>query len=164
MKNLGPLLAGGLTLLIVLAVGVFSFLPAQPAPAAESATGPIVVPAADTGQLEAAMAERENVYQGQLQQLEQTYQDRQAMYQSQIQTLNSQITAAQNQLDDLTAQEATLSLQVAQFEQSRTERLNTYQAQLNELNPQYADRLSQLQAQINEAQAKLAEVNAQLGQ
>jgi septal ring factor EnvC (AmiA/AmiB activator) len=168
MKNLGPLLAGGLTLVLVLLVGLFSFLPAQSIGQAETAsaaqTGPIVVPAVDATQVEANLTEREAVYQTQIQELDQAWQQRQTTYQSQIQTLNSQITATQNQLTELKAQEQNLSTQIIQLENARAERLATYQTELEKLNNQYSGRLAQLQVQLNEAQVKLAEVNAQLGQ
>jgi hypothetical protein len=165
MKNPGPLLAGGLTLLIVLTVGIFSFLPLESAaPETAASTGPIVVPAVDTSQLEATMAQREAVYQNQLQQLNQTLEERQNTYQNQIQTLNSEITTTKNQLVELQTQQQDLSAQISQLENTRAERLATYQTQLEQLNQQYKSQLAQLQAQLNEAQTKLAEVNAQLGQ
>jgi chromosome segregation ATPase len=168
MKNLGPLLAGGLTLVLILLVGLFSFLPTQSIGQAETAStaqvGPIVVPAVDTTQVEANLTEREAVYQTQIQELDQAWQQRQTTYQPQIQTLNSQITATQNQLTELKAQEQNLSIQITQLENTRAERLATYQTELEKLNNQYSGRLAQLQAQLNEAQVKLAEVNAQLGQ
>ena len=165
MKNPGPLLAGGLTLLIVLTVGIFSFLPPESiVPETAASTGPIVVPAADTSQLEATMAQREAVYQNQLQQLNQTFEERQNTYQNQIQTLNSEITTAKNQLAELQTQQQDRSAQISQLEKTRAERLAAYQTQLEQLNRQYNSQITQLQAQLNEAQAKLTEANAQLGQ
>jgi multidrug efflux pump subunit AcrA (membrane-fusion protein) len=166
MKNLAPLIAGGLTLLVVLAIGVFSFLPAQPTetPTTEPAAGPIVIPAVDTTPIVNTITEREAVYQNQIQELDQALQARQSTYASQTQTLNSQILAAQNQLAQLKTQDENLAGQISQLEATRNERLGTYQSQLTQLNTQYNERLPQLQNQLAEAQAKLAEVNAQLGQ
>ena len=164
MKNLGPLLAGGLTLLVVMLVGIFSFLPAGAAtqPAAASA-GPIVIPAVDTTNIQASIAERDAAYQAQINQLNQTLQERQATYQTQADTLKAQTTAAQAQLTDLKNQEQNLPAQISQFDQARADRLAVYQAQLDQLNQQYQERLAQLQTQLNDVQAKLAEANAQLG-
>jgi len=166
MKNLAPLVAGGLTLIVVLAIGIFSFLPVQPTatPASAPSGGPIVIPAVDTTPIVNTIAEREAVYQNQIQELDQALQARQSTYASQTQTLNSQILAAQNQLAQLNTQEETLTAQITQLETTRNERLATYQSQLTQLNTQYNERLPQLQNQLAEAQAKLAEVNAQLGQ
>jgi len=172
MKRLGPLLAGGLTLAIVMVIGIFSFLPpevssqpgqAEVAAADNLASNQIVISPVDTSQLEATMAEREATYQAQFEELGRALQERQAIYQGQIQELTAQITAAQNQLNDLKAQEQSLPGQITQLEDTRAERQAAYQAQLQEFQNQYNDRIVQLQAQLNEAQTRLAEANAQLG-
>lgn len=157
MKYLGPLLAGGLTLAIVVVVGIFSFIPAaatpaQPAQPVEPSkpAGQIVIAPVDTAEFEAKMAEREAVYQSQLETLNQALQERQTAYQSQIQELTGQVTATQNQLAELKAQEETLPAQITQLEQTRTERQATYQAQLQQFQGQYNDRLTQWQSQLSE--------------
>jgi septal ring factor EnvC (AmiA/AmiB activator) len=166
MKYLGPILAGGLTLIIVVVVGIFSFLPAvQSAPVsvvqpqAATIAPPTLIPVAVNG----ASAEREVAYQSQIQQLTLAYQQRQAAYQGQIQEIANQINAAQGQLSQLKAQEQALPPQLTQLEAVRAERLKVYQAQLEQVKNQYSDQLAQLQAQLNEAQSKLAQANAQLG-
>lgn len=165
MKYLGPLLAGGLTLVIVLIIGVFSFWPAEQAVTADPPpTQQIVVSIVETTELEAAMAEREAVYQAQIEELSRALQERQATYQTQIQELTTQIAAAQNQLNELKIQEQNLPSQITQLEVTRAERLAVYQSQLQQVQEQYNNRLTQLQVQLNEAQARLAEANAQLGQ
>ena len=170
MKHLGPILAGGLTIAVVLVVGIFSFLPAESSPQVDQATnvgpgptGQIVVASVDTSQLEIAIAEREGVYLGQIDELNRTLQERQALYQTQMQTLNDQITATQDQVAQVQAQERILPARITQLENSRAERQATYQAQLAQLQNQYNERIAQLQAQLNEAQLRLAEANAQLG-
>lgn len=164
MKNLGPILAGGLTLLVVMLVGIFSFLPvgttAQPTTAP---AGPIVIPAVDASKIQASIAERDAAYQSQISQLNQTIQERQTTYQNQADTLQAQITSAQAQLTELKNQEQSLPAQINQFDKARADRLAVYQSQLNQLNQQYQDQLAQLQTQLNDVQAKLAEANAQLG-
>lgn len=172
MKYLGPLLAGGLTLLIVIGVGIFSFLPAehstpatveQPTVVEAPMEQPAVPPSHDRAQLEAIMAERESVYQAQITQLDQALQERQVTYQDQIQDLTTQITALQSQLNELNSQEQNLLAQVAQLETTRSERLAIYQSQLQQAQDQYKARYAQLQAQFNEAQLQLAQANAELG-
>jgi hypothetical protein len=167
MKHLGPLLAGGLTMAVVLVVGIFSFLPAgspSPLTSADSVPdGQIVVAPVDTSQLEAAMAEREAVYVAQIDELNRALQERQAVYQTQLQDFSSQITTTQDQLGQLQAQERILPAHITQLENTRAERQATYQAQLAQLQNQYNERIAQLQAQLSEAQLRLAEANAQLG-
>ena len=160
MKHLVVLPAGGLTLLIVLIIGIFSFLPQEepPQPA-------VVVPAAPTtAQLEATLTERETTYQAQVAKLNQTLQERRATYQTQMQDMNIQIATAQKQFNELKAQEQNLLGQAAQLETNRAERLAAYQAQLEQAQGQYNARYAQLQAQLNEARTNLANAQAQLGQ
>ena len=174
MKHLGVLLASGLTLLIILMIGIFSFLPPQSAgsqvTAAETVvtvptSQPVILPAAlDMSQVEANLAQREAIYQGQITQLDQALQTRQTSYQLQIQTLSSQVETLQNQLNDLQTQEQNLLAQLAELETGRAERLAIYQTQLEQARNQYNQRYAEMQAQLNEAQTRLAEVNAQLGQ
>jgi hypothetical protein len=170
MKHLGPLLAGGLTVAVVLVIGIFSFLPAEPSSQVDQTTivgsgpaGQIVVAPVDTSQLETAIAEREAGYLAQIDELNRALQERQALYQSQIQALNDQITTSQDQVAQLQAQERILLARITQLENSRAERQATYQAQLTQLQNQYNERVTQLQAQLSEAQLRLAEANAQLG-
>jgi hypothetical protein len=166
MKYLGPILAGGLTLIIVVVVAIFSFLPAaQPAPVsvAQPQAANVAPPTLSPAVTNAASVERAAAYQNQIQQLNQAYQQRQAAYQGQIQEMANQINTAQGQLSQLKAQEQDLTPQVSQIEAARAERLKTYQAQLEQAKNQYSAQLAQLQAQLNEAQNKLAQANAQLG-
>lgn len=102
MKYIAPLLAGGLTLLIVLVVGIYSFLPPE-----RPSQAVVVQPPAqqDTTQLEAMMTEREKIYQAQIEELNRVLQERQVTYQTQIQELSGQIPQVINQLNELKAQE-----------------------------------------------------------
>jgi len=174
MKYVGAFIATGLTLVVVVAVGVFSFLPpdapAQPqqeqvaAPPAAVEAQPVNLPAVpDTARLEATVAQREAMYQEQIAKLNQTLQERQATYQSQIQQLDAQVLALQSQLAELKAQEQSLLAQVAQLETTRAERLAVYQTQLQQAQEQYNGRYTQLQQQLTELQNRLAEATAQLG-
>ena len=168
MKYLGPLLAGGLTIAVVLVVGIFSFLPAGSLTQVEQPTNSeparqIVVAPVDTSQLEAAVAEREAVYLAQIDELNRVLQERQNIYQTQIQELSNQITTTPEQLGQLQAQERILPARITQLETTRSERQATYQEQLAQLQNQYNERIAQLQAQLSEAQIRLAEANAQLG-
>lgn len=172
MNHVGAWLAGGLTLIVIAVIGIFSFLPAErPAPAAQPETvlEPVVVapvvaaPVLDQAQLEANLAQREGIYQGQVAQLDQTIQQRQQTYQEQLHLLNGQVAGTQEQLAALQAQEQTLADQVAQLETARAERLNQYQAQLSQAQTQYSSRFNDLQTQLAQIQSRLVEANAQLG-
>lgn len=169
MKLIGVFIASGLTLLVIGAVGIFSFLPPNK-PAQPVETAPVIEPTPvveqvgpDLPQIEATLAQREAVYQQQIAGLNQALQERQTTYHSQIQQLEAQIAAAQNQLNQLKAQEQNLLAQVAQLETGRAERLATYQAQLQQAKEQYLARYTQLQSQLTEIQTRLAQANAQLG-
>jgi hypothetical protein len=183
LKYLGITLTTSVTLLIVLMVVAFSFLPVAEEPPGEAQFTPLPPPAlpqmvvatpvdtvrfadapVDTRTLEAELAQRERVYQDQFNQIEQAIQERQTAYQGQMEALSQQITAAQQQLDLLKTQEQPLQTQVAQLESTRTERLSAYQAQLQQAQEQYQAHYAETQAYLAEIQAKLAEVKIQLGQ
>jgi DNA repair exonuclease SbcCD ATPase subunit len=177
MRHLGATLAGGLTFVIVLLVGIFSFLPAQEAtqsteaqPAASIPSGAqsaavqfVTPPVMDTAVVEADLARREAIYQSQIAQLDQALQERQGTYQTQIQSLNTQVTTVQNELEELNAVEQSLLAQIAELETARAERLATYQSQLEQAKAQYNARFAEMQSMLNEIQTKLAEANTQLG-
>jgi len=172
MKPLSAILAGGLTLIIVLVIGIFSFLPSQTTEAAPAqpvaVTAPVInpqpQPAVDPGQLEAAVGQREAVYQQQITQLQQTLQQRQTTYQNQIQTLSTQVAEAQAQLDGLKAQEQALHTQVTELENTRNQRLGQYQGQLQQAQEQYTPRFTEMQTMIDDLQIQLAQTNSQLTQ
>ena len=168
MKLLGSLLAGALTLLIIVVVGAFVFMPVN----TEAEPAEVVVPDAPTlaapavpvaSQIEADLARREESYQTQMTQLDQTLQDRHATYQNQIQQIGEQLAVAQNQLDQLQTQAEALSQQAAQLESTRAERLAQYQSQLEQARQQYEARFAEIQQAIGQAQTQLAEANARLG-
>jgi|GEM_PF-2307141 len=172
VKYVGTLIISGFTLAVVVAVGVFSFLPpaqiqhsqvTSPKAAVQVQqvnNGPAIP---DTSQLEATVTEREAAYHEQIAKLNQTLQERQSIYQSQIQQLNTQISPAEGQLAELKAQEQSLLAQVAELETTRTERQAVYQTQLQQAQNQFDSRYTQLQEQLTELQNRLAEANAQLG-
>lgn len=168
MKTLGTLLAGALTLLILVAVGAFMFMPADTgAEAADivvAGTPTLVPPAAPAPpSIEAELARREETYQAQMAQLDQTLQERHTAYQSQIQQIGGQLATAQHQLDQLQVQAEAFAQQAAQLEATRAERLGLYQTQLEQARRQYETRFAEIQQAIGQVQGQLAEANAQLG-
>lgn len=173
MKYFGALLASLVTALILIAVGIFSFLPADELPPVEAAAAESagtestvslpVPPPIDMAAVETTLAQRDTVYQGQLGELEQSLQERQTTYQTQIQQVSAQVAATQGRLTELQALETELTAQVAQYDAARRERLATYQTQLAQLQAQYQARFAELEQALTQAQSRLAEANAQLG-
>lgn len=177
MKYLGPLLAGVLTLIIVVVIGIFSFLPpdmpAQPvnvqsaaaeatvdAPVSKQGVAPALV---DSSQLEQSFAQREATYQAQLDRLDQALKERQSIYQNQIQQLNALVAAVEQTRDELKAQERSQLAQVAELETTRAERLAVYRTQVKQARDQYGVRLAELQTRLSQTQVQLAEAKTQLG-
>lgn len=177
MKYLGAVLAAGLTFLAIVAIGIFSFLPAanvsQPSAAEAVAvepavdipvTGQAVSPAAvDVAEIETNLAQRKAIYRSQISQLDQLLHGRRQTYQAQIELLGGQVGTAQDQLDTLLNQERALQGQVSELEALRTERLAAYQAQVEQAHSQYSPRLADLQDQLAQVQIRLVEANTQLG-
>lgn len=165
MKYIGPAIAVGLTTILVLLIVVFSFVPVKQSSVANDDPNegqPIVVeqaapqPLGDP-QLDALAREREAVYQAQLENLNQTWQSRQAAYQTQIDQVTAQLATLQEQLATLQAQEASLKQQISELEATRNDRLQTYESQLQQAQSQYQARYETLQAQLRQVEAKLAE-------
>ncbi|HMQ54650.1 MAG TPA: hypothetical protein PKE64_10900 [Anaerolineae bacterium] len=173
MKYVGVILASLVTALILTAIGIFSFLPADEPPPAEAAAATSagaepavslpIPPTIDTATIETTLAQRDAVYQGQLGDLEQNLQERQTTYQTQIQQASAQVAAAQSRLEELQALETELAAQVAQYDAARRERLGTYQTQLTQLQDQYQARFAELEQALTQTQSQLAEANIQLG-
>jgi chromosome segregation ATPase len=165
MKYITVFFATILTILVLFTVLVFSFFPGSTV--TEEATTDVDVTAIPTQAYSSDVADlqqqREEIYQLQIGQLDQTIQEHSTTYQQQLQLLNSQTATAQGQLASLQAQEQALLEQIGQLETTRTSRLETYQGQLIELRTQHNTHYAEMQRQLQEAQAKLAEVNAQLG-
>jgi|GEM_PF-6279238 len=158
MKYLGPLLVVGITLFLVLLIGGLNLFSSR-----ESSQAPIVI-SIDQGiaPLKTSLAKREAAYQTHLEELNKTLEAQQVKYQTKIDTLSAQILAAQNQLTDLQIQKQDLQSEFARLETIQSERSTAYQNQLQQIHDQYAENLAQLQTQLDEAKANLAEVNLQL--
>lgn len=175
LKYIGTVIVSGFTLAVLMAVGVFSFLPptepaqlqqnqgAAPEGAVQVQQVNNVLAVPDISQLEATVTQREATYQEQIAKLNQMLQERQSTYQSQIQQLNAQISPAEGRLVELRAQEQNLLAQVAELETTRAERLAVYRTQLQQAQGEANSRYAQLQEQLTELQNRLAEANAQLG-
>ncbi|MCB0191285.1 MAG: hypothetical protein KDJ65_05020 [Anaerolineae bacterium] len=168
MKYLGTILAVGLTMFVIVTVGVFSFLPTEAEPAAaESIPEPLPVPSLpasfEPNRLKTELTGRETLYQTQIADLDQTLQERQSIYHHQIQDMSSQLATAQNQLSQLQAQAETLSQQTHELQTLHDSRVATYQDELTKAQTVYATRFTEIQQAIADAQARLAEANARLG-
>lgn len=158
MKYLGQLLIIGVTLFLVLFVGILNLFSSR-----ESSHAAIVISIdRDIAPLKASLAEREATYQAQLDKIDETIQEQQVKYQAKIETLNTQILAAQQELTDLQTQKQNLESEITRLEAIRSERSTAYQNQLQQIDKQYAESLAQLQTQLDEAKANLTKVNLQL--
>lgn len=165
MKNAGVMMAVAATSLIVLAIGIFSFWPgadleAQPDPATVT---PLAV-APDMPAVQAAFAAREALIQTQIQQLDQELAARESEYQARAAELSALIMTGEGQLAQLQDQETVLQEQVDQLLVTQSERAAVYDSQRQQAFYQYQVNIQQLQAQLDEATAKLADAQAQLGQ
>ena len=154
-KSTGPILAVGLTIIIVALVAVFSFLPGD-VPASTAAE------TVDVAQTSTFIAQ-EATYQEQIDQLGQLAQNRQAIYQTQQEELATRLVQGRERLLEITALEQTLQKQIEQISAVRVERQMVYEGQIQEVNSQYEVRYAQLQAQLDDTFGRLAEANAQLG-
>jgi len=154
---------------LVAALGMGNVLPVSAAgsAAAEQPVAPVspLGDAADaTAALQAPYVEREALYQGQIEAVDSLFSERQATYVAQVEELMARVEQGQSAVANLTAQEVTLSGQVAQLWALRQQRQGEYQSNLALAGQQYSERAQAMSAQLAEAQARLLEARTLLGQ
>jgi hypothetical protein len=167
MKNIGVVLAVVMTLIVISAIGVFSFLPASDPPdptQAAPTTTTQVVAVTDTGAVQAAFAAREALIQSQIEELDRELTDRGAAYEARVAEVAGVIAAAEEQLAVLQEQEALMVEQVEALQTVQSERAVLYAGQREQAQIQYQAAIDQLKTQLEEAKVKLADAQAQLGQ
>ena len=168
MKNLGVVLAVGITAVIVITIGFLNFFPVSepqltvggdiPAPVAET----VVVP--DMAAVAAAFEARETLLEAQIAELDAEYANRLAVYDLRVEELSTLIVAGEGQLPQLQDQETGLQEQIDQLHAAQSERTTAYESQRQQAYYQYQVNIQQLQAQLDEANAKLYDALGQLGQ
>ena len=162
-RKIGFWLAGSVVAGLLVAFGLFALQPtasAAPSPQGDAQATLTVITDADQArqrQVEAAYAE-------QLTQVQQALAERKAVYDGQLQEMNNRVATGQTQVRALADQEQAIQQQIAQLYNARLERQAAYATQLAAARQEYDQRLAQLAAQLQEAQARLAEARTLLGQ
>lgn len=167
MKNAGVIIAVGMTALVVLAVVAFSFMPEAGAVQPDPAIPDLPAAAATTGDpaaVEAAFAAREALIASQARELDRELADRNASYQARAEELTALIATGEAQLAELESAELALQEQVTGLDTALVDRAALYEQRRVQAYTQYQTGINQLQAQLDEANAKLADARAQLGQ
>lgn len=165
MKSAGVVMAVAATSIIVLAIGILSFLPRadfETLPNPATVVPLAVVP--DTSAVQAAFAAREALIQAQIQQLDKEQAARESDYQARAAEMSALIMTGEGQLAELQAQETALQQQSDQLLATQSERTAVYDTQRQQAFYQYQVSIQQLKVQLDEATAKLADAQAQLGQ
>jgi peptidoglycan hydrolase CwlO-like protein len=158
MKHLSLLLIGVLILFVALVVTVSAFMTEDSPP-----QGVIVVPVDPTiTRMEEELQAQEATYQARLSELEQSLQQRQREIDSQVESLNNKISAAQEQFAELKSREETLTGELQQLEIKRTKQLAIYRLNLQQSRDEHLARQTQLQRQLEAAQAELDQVETEL--
>jgi peptidoglycan hydrolase CwlO-like protein len=169
MRNLGAVLAIGITAVIILVIGSVNFyLTAE----AESTNLPVDPPAVveetisiqDTEAVQAAYEARETLLLSQIAELDAELVDRQEAYDAHFTDLNGLIVAADEQLTQFENQETQLQEQIEQLRTAQDERTGSYESQRKNAYYQYQTNIQQLQAQLDEGKMRLNEALARLGQ
>ena len=158
MKNLGLILVGGVTVPILLLVGLYilrpSGVPLQPRL--------VISIEEDIAEIEASLGQEKATVQASLDSLNNEFTRQQADFSAQTETWNDDIMRLQEQSNALDTSAQILQTEVATLEMSRTLRLTDYQNQLKEVQQQYQTELNVLQAELNQKQIQLDELNAKL--
>jgi hypothetical protein len=167
MKYVGAIIAVAVASLAVVGIAVFSFLPKSGADSPVAPTqepGELAIVAPDSSAIQAAFDAREVLIQTQIQELDRELADRKADYDARVVELTDLIATGETQLTQLTTNEIALQGQIEQLEAALSERAAIYEAQRNQANTQFQISIQQLKLQLDEANAKLADAQAQLGQ
>ncbi len=156
MKNIGLILVTGVTVPILLLVGVYILWPRDVPPQ------PAVVISIDNdiAPVEAELAQQEAAVQAELNALTNTIQQKQAEFEAQTQTWQADMNQTQVQLVGLQTTAQNLQNEITQLEITHTLRLNSYQTELEQARRQ--TQIDQLQTQLQEQQAELDRLNTQL--
>lgn len=177
MRSLSKLLViGGLSIFLIVAIvgiGVWTIATNRPAHAPQLILKDSVAIANNTNitpnsstqtvSVQQTAAEREAQYKQRIQALQTAIQTRQTEYQTQIASASEQL---QNYQTDITQKEenlAALNIQADEMNTEVTTRQASYETQLTQTKSEFAQRKAQFVAQVQEAQAALSAVWAQLG-
>lgn len=156
MKNIGLILVTGVTVPVLLLVGVYVLWPRDvpPQPAVNISIDDGVAPIATE------LAQQEAAAQSDLDALNNAIQQTRTEFEAQTQTWQTDMNQTQAQLTNLQFTAQNLQNEITQLEITRTLRLNTYQTELERARRQ--TQIDQLQAQLQEQQAELDRLNTQL--
>ena len=167
MKNVGVVVAVALTALVVMVIAVLNFSPQVGAASGDMALPPTAAPApiiGDPAAIQAAFVAREALIQAQIQVLDHELAARSADYDARVVELTGLIATGEANLAQLSAGEIALREQVDELSAALADRGLLYEGQRAQAYQQYQASLQQLQIQLDEANAKLADARAQLGQ
>jgi hypothetical protein len=168
MKNLGTILAVGITAVIVLTIGILNFLPVSAEPSASGEEPPLTAGdasvAPDAAAIQAAYDARETLLLGQIAELDAELVDRQSAYHQHLEEMSALVIVGEEQLTQLQDQENVLQERIDQLLVAQNERAATYESQRQQAYYQYQLNIQQLQAQLNEGNIKLQEALGRLGQ
>lgn len=156
MKNIGLILVAGVTVPILLLVGVYILWPRDVPPQ------PVVVISIDDdiAPIATELAQQEATAQAELDALNNIIQQKQTEFENQTQSWQTDMNQAQAELTSLQTTAQTLQTEITRLEISRTLRLNSYQTELEQARHQ--TQIEQLQTQLQEQQAELDRLNTQL--
>jgi DNA repair exonuclease SbcCD ATPase subunit len=156
MKNIGLILVAGVTVPILLLVGVYILWPRDVPPQ------PVVVISIDDdiAPIATELAQQEATAQAELDALNNIIQQKQTEFENQTQSWQTDMNQAQAKLTSLQTTAQTLQTEITGLEISRILRLNSYQTELEQARRQ--TQIEQLQTQLQEQQTELDRLNTQL--
>jgi DNA repair exonuclease SbcCD ATPase subunit len=154
VKNIGLILVTGVTVPILLLVGVYILWPRE----VPSQPAVVISIDDDIAPIATELAQQEATVQAELDALNNTIQQKQTGFEVQIQSWQTDMNQAQAQLTSLQITAQTLQSEITRLEISRTLRLNSYQTELEQARRQ--TQIDQLQTQLQEQQAELDRLKA----
>ena len=160
MKNLGFILVGGVTVPILLLVGIYILRPSGVPPQPRL----VISIEKDIAEIEASLAEQQATVQAKLDALNTELAQLQSNLDTQIETWRTETKQLQSQLDMLATTTQNLETEISTLEISRTIQLTEYQTQLDQTRQKYQTELEQLQVELEQKQAQLNILNAEIAE
>ncbi len=167
--NLGAILAVGLTIVVVVTLGVLNFGPERVVEGNTIVTEqPLAAegnsPSSDAAAVQAAFEARETLILSQIDEVQTELAARQAEYDLHVEELMAEIAESEQLVLQLHDQEEAGQTQLEELQLTLTQREASYELQSGQAYQQYNANVQQLETQLGEATAKLNEALARLGQ
>jgi chromosome segregation ATPase len=157
VKNLGAVIIGGLTVFSTLLVGIYILWPVDASPQPNL----VINIDADLAPVEAELSLQEAELEAELDALKLSLQQKQSALDAQNRAWETEAGQLRLRLDHLKSTNSTLQTKVTQLETTHTLVLSDFQNEADFMRQSYQEEIDQLQAELNEKEARLSALTPQ---